>query len=223
MPNPYAHIKFGLEVLSGLEVSIQEIIKNNHELYEYGLQGPDILFFHNRIFSDKLSRLGSKIHHAPFSNILTDNNIEIAYIYGLICHFVLDSICHSYINDITEKIKVSHGRIERAFDIFLLEADNISCKKYKPMNSFSITESLAYTLADFYKVNKKAIIRAMKNMKKCRIINYHNRKCIVTNNKLLELYSKAVGIATELINKYSDNSNETILNSTFSYWSCVLP
>ncbi len=46
MPASYTHQHFGNQVLSRLDhPKIVEIINNNRNYYNIGLQGPDILFF----------------------------------------------------------------------------------------------------------------------------------------------------------------------------------
>lgn len=47
MPASYTHQQFGNQVLNKLEnTTIKKIINDNLNLYNIGLQGPDILFFY---------------------------------------------------------------------------------------------------------------------------------------------------------------------------------
>ncbi|MDF2951137.1 MAG: hypothetical protein K0S18_720, partial [Anaerocolumna sp.] len=51
MPSAYTHFKFGMEVIKLLPMELQNIILKNKDLYEIGLQGPDILFFYKPLSS----------------------------------------------------------------------------------------------------------------------------------------------------------------------------
>ncbi len=43
-----------------------------------------------------------------------------AYIYGVICHFALDSECHPYVEKMIHESGISHSEIEMEFDRLLL-------------------------------------------------------------------------------------------------------
>ncbi len=45
MPAIYAHYRMGNEALKYLDGQIEKIIRENNELYQIGLHGPDILFY----------------------------------------------------------------------------------------------------------------------------------------------------------------------------------
>lgn len=49
------------------------------------------------------------------------NRGGFAYLYGFICHFVLDHSCHGYIEEKIQKSGVTHAEIEVEFDRMLLE------------------------------------------------------------------------------------------------------
>ena len=53
MPTTYAHYTFGQEVLKNLDGEIKKIIDKNIDLYNIGLHGPDILFYHKPLKSNQ--------------------------------------------------------------------------------------------------------------------------------------------------------------------------
>ena len=58
MPASYTHQQFGNQVLNKLEnTTIKKIINDNLNLYNIGLQGPDILFFYQPLKKNPLENL----------------------------------------------------------------------------------------------------------------------------------------------------------------------
>ncbi len=47
----------------------------------------------------------------------------LSYLCGFLCHFMLDSECHPYINSYMERYQLGHLAIETDFDRFLIEED----------------------------------------------------------------------------------------------------
>ena len=101
---------------------IKDIIDQNINYYNIGLQGPDILFFYRPLKKTSVSALGSKLHEDIarefFENALAilKNNYDkraLAYILGFINHFILDSTCHGYINKTMQDKNIGHFEIER--------------------------------------------------------------------------------------------------------------
>ena len=44
-----------------------------------------------------------------------------AYLYGFLCHYILDSECHPYISEYMEEHDLGHLEIETEFDRYLME------------------------------------------------------------------------------------------------------
>ena len=60
MPAAYAHIRFGRE--QALPGKYGALPRNFPQLYTVGLQGPDLLFYHNPVFSTAKVREGHRLH-----------------------------------------------------------------------------------------------------------------------------------------------------------------
>ena len=60
-----------------------------------------------------------------------DRSAARAYIYGVICHFALDSECHKYVEKMIQVSGISHGEIE-------MELDQVSAdrRSYRSDNLF---------------------------------------------------------------------------------------
>jgi len=131
MPSTYAHYRFGCQMLSHMPGDIRRVAKRFRQLFDMGLHGPDLLFFGPSLPS-KAMHPGRKFHYQTGADFfgrvcrslrLEPNEAGLAYLYGLLCHYCLDSLCHPFIREQAEQGSCSHPRIEAEFDRFLLEKD----------------------------------------------------------------------------------------------------
>lgn len=109
-------------------------IVENLSLYNIGLHGPDILFYHDALVRNRVNSTSFAMHDrpgreffGPARDVLSEMEKQSAgraYLYGFICHFMLDSECHPYIEEKTSESGVFHTRIESEFDRALLERDS---------------------------------------------------------------------------------------------------
>lgn len=130
MPTVYAHYRFGVGLLPAMPADARRTIQRFRGLFDVGLHGPDIFYYYRPMLKTKTGLLGSKIHEQTgrefFQRVcrmarLERSEASLAYLYGLLCHFTLDAVCHPLIAQ--QKAQVSHGEIEAEFDRFLLEKD----------------------------------------------------------------------------------------------------
>ncbi len=130
MPSTYAHRLFGELVIQALPEKTAALIEKHRSLYDIGLHGPDILFYHRPLRYSRINQQGRDMHKEKgerfFSDVRqairksADEEAALAYILGFICHFTLDSLCHPYVNRWEEKTGVPHVEIETEFDKMLL-------------------------------------------------------------------------------------------------------
>ena len=142
MPSTYAHARFGADVLKELSKydkntfagSAAEVINQYRELYDIGLHGPDIFFYYEPLHSNEVSALGNELHEMSGREVLghfaeiagpREYKARKAYLYGFICHFALDSVCHRYVNQSSAEKKISHVGIESEFERALMEDDGV--------------------------------------------------------------------------------------------------
>lgn len=132
MPTTYAHYRFGQQIKEMLTGKPKEIISAYPELFDVGLHGPDLLFYYNALQKNEVNTLGSRLHELPgryfFENaakVLQDggSRAHYAYVYGFLCHFVLDVYCHGYIQEKIDASGISHAEIEAEMDRELLVMD----------------------------------------------------------------------------------------------------
>ena len=61
MPTTYTHYRFGKEVISALPRPLQGAIENHRELFDIGLHGPDILFYHKALIKYPVNAQGGSL------------------------------------------------------------------------------------------------------------------------------------------------------------------
>ena len=127
MPTTYTHDLFGKKVYRKLPVKMREIIRENGDLYRIGLHGPDILFYY--IIGRQVHRYGVKMHRETARDFFErgikmaqkDNDRPLlAYLLGFGCHYLLDSACHPFVNQMAAENVISHTLLEKEFDRTLM-------------------------------------------------------------------------------------------------------
>lgn len=135
MPDTYAHYRFGREVLELLPPKEQEVIHNDRRLYDIGLHGPDPLFYYRPLSHHPLHALAGRMHRVSGQQFFEQTGLTLcsrgepgpdrAYLYGFLCHFVLDSACHGLVIRTSEEGTLRHEEIESSFDRLLLVLDGL--------------------------------------------------------------------------------------------------
>lgn len=175
MPSSYAHYRFGVNILPALPADVRRPVQRYRALFDLGLQGPDIFFFHHFFKSSPIRKLGSVYHEqsgqaffAHACELLRRSPAEdaSAYLYGLLAHYCLDSVCHPFVYQVTDEGPISHTELEAEFDRYLLERDG--CKKPHAGNisrSIRLTKAERGVVAAFYpEVSPSDVTRCVRNM-----------------------------------------------------------
>lgn len=133
MPTTYAHFHFGRCAELLLPEAVANAVRENRQLYDIGLHGPDILFYYQPLKSNPVGRLGGAMHNRPARAFFypaqavyasAENQTgALAYLAGFLCHYALDRACHGYIEKKLTVSDLTHGEIESEFDRYLLEKD----------------------------------------------------------------------------------------------------
>lgn len=162
MPAIYAHEAFGRAVSSQLDGELAEIIGEHDAQFQIGLQGPDIFFFFGAHTNNAVVRFGEHLHNvsaAPFFtnavNVIRQKgrfSPEYAYLCGFVCHFILDSECHPYVEEMIGKIGVQHLEIEEEFEKFLLKMDGKDPLGYPVADLVPTDMDTAAAIQPFYPV-----------------------------------------------------------------------
>ncbi len=178
MPCIYTHHVFGKDVHAGLPKELKTIIEHHKDEFFAGLQGPDFLFFYLPVFKVRTNQIGHWQHKRPFDTFLrhlipvihregTDSGVY-AYTMGFICHFMLDSECHSYVIPASKQPGYNHLAIENEFDRHLMRAHGIAPLTYPVWRLVKINKTVTSTVQRAYEsfeIPMKKIHESMYSMR----------------------------------------------------------
>lgn len=138
MPAIATHYQFGQLVFWSIRGRVAEEIATHKRLFDLGLQGPDILFFYNPLKDNEVDALGHAIHDGSGRSFIEpalaklqeeyaddERDAAMAYLLGCVCHFMLDSACHSEV-DRSISDGYGHNDLEADLDKAILEKYSLS-------------------------------------------------------------------------------------------------
>ena len=159
LPTTYAHYRFGRDVLAKLPPETQALISRHQDLFDFGVHGPDLLFYYKPLIRNHVNRTGYRDHErtgrdffteaAGNANAARDREAALSYLYGVLCHFALDRCCHPYVAE-KELQGVSHSTIESSFDRYLLIRDGLDPVTHKVTAHLHPSRKSAGVIALFY-------------------------------------------------------------------------
>lgn len=177
MPSVYAHYRFGRDIIEQLPEATKKQVIRYRELFDIGLQGPDILFFYHPFYRNYVNQLGSQIHRwqgrrffESAARIIRNRRNKaafIAYICGMVCHYALDLTCHSYICRLVTENHLNHSAIEGAFERSLIVEDHLRLNTLVT-GSLKVSRRNAAVIHQFYgRTTGKQILSALRMMILC--------------------------------------------------------
>ena len=175
MPSCYAHRRFGADVYKSLPKDTRLLIRNNMPLFLIGLHGPDLLFYHHFGMETAVSKFGHKLHHTQFAEFYanasmvirnSEDDRQLVYYYGVLCHLYLDAYCHPIVNGRKEEIGVTHGKLEMEYERYLMQLDGRDPMTFKAASHIGVFRDYAEVIAPFYLgVDADAIMQCLIGMK----------------------------------------------------------
>ncbi len=157
MPASYAHYRFGKLLLPNLPADVRQTIQRFRRMYDMGLQGPDFFFYYNPFLNTATGELGKVFHRQtgqeffPVACRAATSDAARAYLYGLLGHYCLDSICHPFVNQLVQIGEAKHVPLESEFERFLLVLDGEkSPENYNMSKKLHLTRGECMTVSGFY-------------------------------------------------------------------------
>lgn len=227
MPAFYAHKRFGNDVIQHIPSPLQQVIYKYRAQFDIGLQGPDIFFFYKPYRKTKVATYGNHLHAIsarPFFEkaiaVVQEHGVEseqYAYILGVICHYILDSECHPYVDEMIAVSKVEHLEIEEEFEKKLLRMDHQDALAYDASKAIADDAFTANAIVAFYpEVSVQEVRTSLQHMRKVKRLfcapskgkqNILNAGLKVTGN-----YRKLNGLMNQRVdNPACFESNEGLL------------
>ena len=154
MPTTYTHDLFGKQVYQKLPKEIKQVIRQNGNLFRIGLHGPDILFYYF-ISKNPVTQFGVNMHkekaRAFFEQGMqrvreTEDEKLLAYLLGFGCHYLLDSTCHPFVNEMEQARVISHTVLEKEMDRTLMLDTGKDPYSYRPSDCIVARYSYARTI-----------------------------------------------------------------------------
>lgn len=173
MPATYAHWNFGGKCIEVMPKDLAQIVRDNREIYDLGVHGPDIFFYD--LAHPNITKYGSSLHDIPVSEFFTNSKNQynthnekdamLAYLIGFLSHVVLDSACHSYVERKIQVTKISHNHIEAQWERHLMELDKRQPNLVDRTESLKPNKENARIISYFYKTDEKVVARTTRNQK----------------------------------------------------------
>lgn len=195
MPSSMTHTYFSQDVLEKTNENIKNKINKSLELYKLFAQGSDPFMFNNFFIganAKKYMKIQETMHCTKtkdffvntikyiHENKLVNNSECMSFLYGYICHYVLDSFTHPYLyyysgvfnkkNKKTRKYNCVHQEIEYLIDSYMIRRkENINPIHYKVYQNI-------FKIQKFSKELENLITNSIEGTYKYKnIINiYHN-------------------------------------------------
>ncbi len=159
MPAFAAHSLFGADVLQKISPSLAQAVCRSRAAFDYGLFGPDVLFFSDTVWKKNrsLNTLGVRLHQQQIKeqfaclfdwlfSLSGGREAAFSYAAGYLCHYRLDSIVHPYVYALCEEARKSgenphtaHNRIESDFDSLLWTA-----RAQKPIRAYRVRPAASH-------------------------------------------------------------------------------
>ena len=109
-----------------------------------------------------------KRQELPIIRKLGTDSAAYAYLLGYICHFVLDSECHTYIIPKSTEAGKNHLVMENEFDRFLLKKDGYNAISYPIWHMIPNDKATIHAIYEVYRpfaLSKHKIKRALSGMR----------------------------------------------------------
>lgn len=192
MPAAYAHHTFGQACIDLMPEKVKAVCLRHREVFDFGVHGPDLLFYYKPLSSNEVNRHGSELHHwtgkqffeicryvylgMPFGQLQdepeeslpmtsSEKNALLAYILGFLAHFTLDSSCHPYINQMTEESSLSHNLIESQYEAYLMRKDGKKPLEIDRSLTLIPSKKRAQVVSHVFPFDEETILECMKGQK----------------------------------------------------------
>lgn len=187
LPSIYAHTRFAHEAAQAFPEPIRRSIQRFPQLFDVGAQGPDFFFFYQPLFQTRMGSLGGWYHNLSGQEFFqrcarhyadAPSEGALVYLYGVLCHYALDSACHPLIVSATAGDAPGHTELETEFDRVLLARDGKNPPHRQNVGkALHLTWGECATVAGFYPpATAYTVRRGVRCMAAaCRLLTMKNR------------------------------------------------
>ena len=191
-----AHYLFGHALLERCDIRVKALMEADLNAFNWGLQGPDPLLFHNgSLHNEEYNKYSALMHTVHTDRLLAamaeyigekNDTALTAYFMGMVCHYALDRRIHPYVYYTQFQLekadprwkRSAHTLIECQLDKYYwgkLRTDNIN--HFKVRTAYQKDRRLFALLAEMYDMLLRQIYRVTpdkKILEKCfyEVIRY---------------------------------------------------
>ncbi len=167
------------------------------EGFYYGVQGPDLLFFHKPITGGEGLALGNKVHsdlpkqlfEKDFLKLKEKNDYYKGYYFGVLLHFFGDLNMHPYIGylcTLDSNNKYAHIMRERDIDVFTYEGEfNEPVKNFRVKDYYIYSKELKNAISEFWTSRNGNPIITPKFIKRCMTNMVISSRMFAKSNKFI--------------------------------------
>ena len=238
MPSTYTHRRFGEDVRRLLpESNAASIIKAFPEPFQIGLHGPDPFFYYKPLQKTSIPAAGHQMHTLSGREFFSRMKEKLAaipaevsrpylsYVYGVLCHFALDSICHGRVNKGVEETGVDHISIEGDLDRILMLRDKKDPVRYLPTDHLIPSLNNAVVIGRLYDgMTTGIVLDAIKGMLSFNKIflcdTPAKRAAIINGMKLVGMHKSHRGM---ILNPQPNPDCIGVVNELCSLYEKALP
>lgn len=156
MPSNYAHYRFAQSVIDRLDRRVW----NRPALYYAGCHGADPMFYYDPFGPNPVREIADRYHAISGRELFTGlarrlrgrcSDGELAFLFGFLTHYCLDSVCHPFVNGLRRQGVCGHAALETEFDRFLMVRDGIPRPHLVDLSEHvSLSEEECATAASFF-------------------------------------------------------------------------
>lgn len=240
MPSTYAHSRFGKELrgqLTDKHSPCCAAINAYPELFRIGLHGPDIFFYYRPLIKTRVNQAAHDMHNmsgAEFFAKMKERLLHLpsgrrtaatAYLYGFLCHFALDSVCHGYVDEAIRETGISHLEIEGELDRMLLVKDGFDPVSQPLMGGIVPSLSNASVISRFFReISAAEILESLKSMvgfdKLLLCPHPVKRTVLLTGLKVIRQYDSLHGM---IINRTPNPACADAVQQLYALYQQALP
>lgn len=191
MPSIYAHTRFANRAAEEFPEELRRSIRRFPHLFQFGAQGADFFFFYQPLFHTKIGSLGGWFHDLTGQEFFQRAALHYAdspsegakvYLYGVLCHYALDSVCHPLIVQASKEKTPGHTELEVELDRILLARDGKNPPYRQDLaKGLHLTWGECTTVAGFYAPTSAAQVR-----RSARVMGLTYRVLAMKNRRLLQ-------------------------------------
>lgn len=223
MPANYAHYRFGQLVLTSLPIEERKLVLYAMDSFNVGIHGPDVLFYYKPLCQNAINQRGNRLHEEmafPFfekaKEIYQGRNCpeeDLSYLFGFICHFVLDSVCHPIVEKTMKDKDVPHVLVESSFDRKLLEKTGKDPESFDTTQHIQLNETTIQDLVSYLSLGRNEAQKCLRSM---RFYSHLLRPNNPLKRAFLRLGTKGFGVYDSVYKMVIPEKNYHELNESDS-------